>query len=230
MSTPPTLSDTTSATSLPELAVGQSHSDLRCGQTIDLFGQEAAPASPSQARGSKKAKQTSATSGQFGRGSSESAALQAFMESKLRQLLPTAGGMMWPMTWKEKATPLQRQYCQLAVSARRTKETDSGLWQTPSCVSITERSKESMARRKKWRESIGRKTVPPGNLAEQVAMWPTSNGSLAQTESKGQLNPAFVCWLMGYSTEHLSSMVSAMQSYRPLQRRSSKQQTRKAGE
>ena len=221
MSTPPTLSDMTSATSLPESAAGQSPCDLQAGQTIDLFGQEAVPASHSARLGSRKAKQTSATSGLSGRGSSESAALQAFMESRLRQLLPTAGGMMWPMTWKEKATPLQRQYCQLVVSARLTKGTDSGLWQTPQTRDFRSGGAERFTNPDRSK-----------NLNDMAlwAMWPTSNGSPAQTESKGQLNPAFVCWLMGYSTEHLSSMVSAMQSFRKSRRRSSKQQTRKAGE
>ena len=36
------------------------------------------------------------------------------------------------------------------------------------------RSKEAMEKRKKYRESIGRKTVPPGNLLEQIQMmYPT---------------------------------------------------------
>jgi hypothetical protein len=49
-----------------------------------------------------------------------------------------------------------------------TKEKESGLWLTPSATTISTRSKESMEKRKKYRESIGRTTVPPGNLAEQV--------------------------------------------------------------
>jgi len=41
-------------------------SDLRCGLTTDLFGQEAAPASHSVRRANKKAKQTSAICGRCG--------------------------------------------------------------------------------------------------------------------------------------------------------------------
>ncbi len=51
------------------------------------------------------------------------------------------------------------------------------------------------------------------------------NGSSAETVKSGaspQLNPAFVSWLMGYSTAHHSSMLLAMQSYRKLRRDSSK--------
>ena len=49
-----------------------------------------------------------------------------------------------------------------------TLDDESSLWLTPSCTQINERSPESMEKRKKYRESIGRKTVPPGSLAEQV--------------------------------------------------------------
>jgi hypothetical protein len=52
-------------------------------------------------------------------------------------------------------------------------------------------------------------------------------GLTAQTENKGSLNPAFVCWLMGFSTESLSSMLLAMQSYRKSRQSLLKQVNRK---
>jgi hypothetical protein len=42
------------------------------------------------------------------------------------------------------------------------------------------------------------------SLNDQVKVGPTLPGSTAQTENKGQLNPAFSLWLMGYPTEWLS--------------------------
>ena len=51
---------------------------------------------------------------------------------------------------------------------------DQILFQTPTATEIPMRSKEAMEKRKKYRESIGRKTVPHGNLLEQIQMmYPT---------------------------------------------------------
>jgi len=97
--------DIRNATSSRELVGGRSLSALRCGRTIDLFGQEVVPANPLAPLGSKKAKQTNGISGQCGFGSSASANLQLSLENRLRQRLPTAGGMMWQMIWKAKGTP-----------------------------------------------------------------------------------------------------------------------------
>lgn len=63
------------------------------------------------------------------------------------------------------------------------------LWLTPTVTAIGTRSDESLAKRAEFRESIGRLSVPPGCLAEQVAIsgdtpiqdmrqaWPTPNVS-----------------------------------------------------
>jgi hypothetical protein len=63
---------------------------------------------------------------------------------------------------------------------------DQILFQTPTATEIPMRSKEAMEKRKKYRESIGRKTVPPGNLLEQIQMmYPTpvvSDNSLETIE------------------------------------------------
>ena len=97
---------------------------------LDLFGQEAVPASPLPVPGKKPRNQMSATYGRILQGSSESAILQKSLESKLQARLPMAGSMMPLMTWKQKTTPAGRRYCQLAVSVRRINETGCGLLPT----------------------------------------------------------------------------------------------------
>jgi len=236
--------DTNNAISSQESAGGALRSDLLGGQTIDLFGQEVPHANHSAAQENKKAKPMRDIYSQSGLTSSASVALQKSLESKLQARLPMGGLTMFIKGWKRKATPLGRQYCQLAVSVSRTKGTDSGLWATPNTMDgMGDRSLEAMNRQF---QTTRKGRTAPANLREQVnpAMWPTPQArdwkgaqgraykgqahdlpSLsAQTGSKGQLNPQFVCWLMGYSTAHLSSMLSAMQSYRKSRQNLSKQQ------
>jgi len=87
-----------------------------------------------------------------------------------KMLVDTLNSVSTPLsrTWKVKITPSDHLVFQLRASAPTTKEKESGLWLTPSATTISTRSKESMEKRKKYRESIGRTTVPPGNLAEQI--------------------------------------------------------------
>ena len=61
-----------------------------------------------------------------------------------------------------------RSIFQLQVSKLPTEEKESGLWLTPSASMRENRSEEAMKHRVEYRKSIGRTTVPPGNLAEQV--------------------------------------------------------------
>ena len=69
---------------------------------------------------------------------------------------------------------------QLPPLVRLIKGTGCGFWLTPTSTLIDERSPEAIVKRKKYRESIGRKTIPSGTLAEQVKapqMWPTPTAS-----------------------------------------------------
>lgn len=67
-----------------------------------------------------------------------------------------------------------------------TSGTGYGCWLTPSAMSVQQRSEESMDKRVEWRKSQGRNTVPPGNLAEQVAYGhPTKDMRIAK-ENKWQ--------------------------------------------
>ena len=167
--------------------------------------------SPSQVE--KKVKKIQDTSGQSILGLSKSVGLLSSLE---KTLVATLNSVWTPYsrTWKVKVTASGRLVFQLRASVRTTKENESGLWLTPSATTISTRSKESMEKRKKYRESIGRKTVTPGNLAEQVQygkpvtnMWPTPRASAAMGEntktiskrletkkSKGKLEESVAMW------------------------------------
>ena len=112
--------------------------------------------------------------------------------------------------------------------AHLIKETESGLWLTPSTVDIPTRSAESMEKRLEYRKKIGRNGVTAGCLSEQVEWsgkgqpigyitketWPTPTAHMAKETNApsealrnepsmasrvgGQLNPTWVEWLMGW--------------------------------
>jgi hypothetical protein len=88
------------------------------------------------------------------------------------------------LIWKKKVSKSNVLLFQLQASVHGIKGKESGLWLTPTATDIGTRSKEAMEKRKKYRTSIGRTTVPPGNLAEQVQygmptvnMFPTPTAS-----------------------------------------------------
>ena len=226
-----TLKTTPNATSSPESAAGQLRLDSPDGQMTGQCGQEAALASPLVAQESAKDRRMKEISGRYGSGSLQSANLQSCLESRLRVRLPTAGGMAWPQIWKAKVTPALRQYCQLAVSGKPIEGKDYGMWGTP-------RAQE----RPRSEEYAKGRQMTPSEIAKAVqrGLWATPDCSDRRGVNSGQvglsnqakaliglsapmaklapLNPAFPCWLMGYSEEHLSSMLLAMRSFRKSRR------------
>jgi hypothetical protein len=126
------LKDSHSVTSSPESVDGREHYSSQDGVQTDLFGLEALPASHSLQPGKEKEKTTSDISGRSSLISSASASLQQSLVSKLQQLSDTDGSTIYKLTLREKVTPAQRSYYQLAASALRTKEKDSSSWLTPT--------------------------------------------------------------------------------------------------
>lgn len=126
----------TSATSSPALGSGPMHSDLLDGAMIDPSGPDRAHASRSRPQARAKGSKTSATSGLSFIGSSQSAALQSCLESRLRARTACSGSTLYALTWKHRATPLGRQICALRASAPRISVSVSGLlesgWATPT--------------------------------------------------------------------------------------------------
>ena len=215
------------------------------------------------------------TCGLIGSVSSESANLQQSLESKLAQRLNKGGSTLFNLTWKRKATPAGRSYCQLVASVRRISGNDYGLWpmpcqqdgpkggpsqgidRLPGAASLVgwptptlhdaERggqakraagetrhgsnlqdfamlaswpspsaTDEKNAGGPSWAASRGKKGLRLNDLV--VNRGPISNSSHAATERRGQLNPAFSLWLMGYPPEWENCAPQATLSSRNLRR------------
>ena len=191
MSKRKTSKDTRNATSSQESVAGVSHCGLPTGPMTDLFGLEAPPASHSlrPLGSSKKPNQMSVTYGRILQGSSASGALQSCLVNKLMTRLPTAGWMTPFMTWKFPRTPALRRYCRLAARMPTPEESEFSLWRTPVSTDNRNRGNAQQA----MQRLIDGKTI---NLSMQIKM--VTSGLPVTTVGKGELNPAFVCSLIGF--------------------------------
>jgi len=218
-STPSTSLATPNATSSPESVDGRSLCAAPAGLTIGMFGQDRALASLSPRQAQEAGLLTSGTYGRSFTSLYGFADLTSSLASRLKLRLPTDGLTSFAMTWREKDTPAGRSLPRLAASGRRTSGNAYGGWPTtcgqdgpnggpaqgtdrlPGAADLTGWPTPT-ARDHKDGSSEG--TVPTnGLLGRQV--WEVSgltlNGSPAETEKPGQLNPAFSLWLMGYPPE-----------------------------
>jgi hypothetical protein len=112
-----------------------------CGPT--LFGLLESPTTPAsgpgpvrvsrsrpRARGAERA--TLDIFGQHGSHSSSSVALQSSLESRLRARMDSRGSTLFSLTWNDAVTPSGRRICALRASVRRTSDSASTSWPTPT--------------------------------------------------------------------------------------------------
>ena len=123
--------DMPKSTYSPASGDGPSRSASQDGQTIDLPGPAPVPVSRFRARESAEAMPTNATSGPLFTASSPSAALQWFLESKLRDHLGANGSPLYALTWSTWDMPAGPPICRLRASARRTSGNVSSGWPSP---------------------------------------------------------------------------------------------------
>jgi hypothetical protein len=214
------LMDLIAATSSLASPDGIMPSTSPAGET-DLFGQVLAPASRSVPPAKTKVAPTTGTYGRIGSVLSASESLGRSLASRLRQQLAGAGSTLFALTWRKQVTPRGRPYYQLVASARRTDETDFGSWQSPTAqnakhgsLSLSETGRDPnvlhnqvylvswpTASARDWKSSASNLhgiNARPLNEVARLASGAISSGFLVATEKRGQLNPAFSRWLMGY--------------------------------
>ena len=155
------------------------------------------------------------------------------------------------LTWKASDTAPSHLLFQLAPSMPRTDATESGLWPTPTTQEIEH--PDMQLSRTGRRLTKDKKNSHSLNLADSVKMWPTpraaewkGTGPLGSKSHKhrlaksyldatvqeaeqvtGQLNPAWVEWLMGYEIGHTDLKPSEMPSSRKSSRKSGAQSSRR---
>ena len=141
--------DTRNVISSPGSAFGPTPCDAPDGLTTSPSGPARALASLSARQAAEQGSLMSGTYGQRGTISSESAALQSSLESRLRAKTASTGSTLYRLTWKTRATPSGRLICALRASARRTSDSDCGLlrkgWTTPQAHDTHGRSKGQKA-------------------------------------------------------------------------------------
>ena len=127
-----TSKDSRRRTSSPASADGASQLELLDGPTTNNCGPGLALVSLFPLPVKPLHNSTSAISGRTSSASSRRVDLSALLASRLQQRLASIGSTECSMTWKERATPAGRSFFQLQPSAPRTRETDFGLWPTPT--------------------------------------------------------------------------------------------------
>lgn len=182
-----TSATSTSATFSPAPAGGASRYASQGGTTADPYGQDHVPANRGQKPGVGAAHWTTATSGQNGFGSFESAALQRSLESRLRAR--EFGSTVYSLTWKVWVTPAGRRICRLHARARHKLGSDCGLWPTP--------------------RAAGGKAGP-----DYAKIGRSRTGISLPTALGGMPNPMWLAWLMGYPEQWISAACSAMPLFR----------------
>jgi hypothetical protein len=178
-----------SATSSPASADGATRSDSPDGLMTDLFGREVVLVSPSVPPGKARASLIPVISGRRGFGSSESARLQRFLASKLRERLAWRGSILFRLTWSRQVTQSGRLLCQLRALVDRTAGHAYFGLPTPCARDWQDQGRLSILKRQNDKPSGG--GLLPRRLASMLleAGW---------EDVPHSLNPCFARLMMGY--------------------------------
>jgi len=180
-SNPATYEATHSATSLPALASGPSRCVELAGLTPAQYGQLLAPANLSARQAAEMGLMMSGISGQRSTSSSPSFALESSLVSKLQARTQHLGSTLYKMTWKAWIMPSGRSRSRLRASVRRTSETGSTGWPTPSAHEFGGNPEVSIA----CKQALGiGNTCTILSQAATLAGWNTPDTTMTQAKSR----------------------------------------------
>ena len=158
---PKNCGDSSSVISSPGSADGATHYGSPDGQTTDPSGPGAVPASPSVPLAKGSASTMTDTSGPHGFASSQSAALQSSLESRLKQRFDTVGSTLFALTWKEKATPSGRSVCLLRALGHHIFGNGCGSWPSPKVSDDNQDRRSPESTEAEWnRPNASRSSLP----------------------------------------------------------------------
>ena len=185
--TRPPCEASSSAISSPALGSGPSPFAAPGGPTTDLFGPALARANLSARQAKALGLLTSGTSGPLSTGSSPSAVLQSYLESRLRAVTLTRGSTLYRLTWSRWVTPSGVSRSRLRASARRKSESVRTGWPTPRASDWDKniRTLDGALREIKRKGS-------PQDLPQAALV----SGGLASMAANVRLNPDLSRWLM----------------------------------
>lgn len=193
-----------SATSSPASGAGHSLPSKLDGHPTASYGQDRVRVNLSARQATEEGLLMKGTSGPSGTGSSNSAALQRSLESRLRARMQILGSSLYKLTWKDWTMPSGPRRFRLQASARPRSETAYTGWPTPRLGKSGGRGKASRAKQGRIEDVAQTTPYPiPGD---------TRSGLFAPMDDIVPLNPNLSRWLMGYPPEWTSSGVTAMQS------------------
>lgn len=168
------LEDLHNAISSQESEYGRVLSALRGGTTADQYGQDHALANLSPSLAELVGFLTSGTYGRTGTTSSESAALQSSLVSKLQAATALSGSTLFTLIWKERVTPAQRSIYALRASVLRTSDSDCTLWPTPIKQDASSSARTTTATQK-WQSDPKQAALHTLLDAARLASWVTPN-------------------------------------------------------
>lgn len=169
MFTPQTSSHTPNAISSQASASGPMRFAAPAGQMIDLFGPVPALANLSARQAKELGLMTSGTYGRTSSTSSNSAALQRSLESRLQAVTRILGSTLYKMTWKAWDTGSGRSRFRLRASVLRTSVTGSTGWPTPTLQDSEQAGGQGCIARGNRGHSL--------HSASALAGWPTATST-----------------------------------------------------